>query len=385
MGMRRGCHPQTIKRERGSGRQRRGAASSNYERYRNLTAKYTAFLAATQMHESQRELELLSAIDADRDVVLKEALREASDQSRNRIEETASQCSLRSSSRASFVSQRSNSMSIAAAQARAQADASRARAAFSRREAAMRLEKAKIEAELEILQQEREVAAAEAQANALEAAAEQDGGEGSRLTPPVDPTLRTVSFVAEKEDLNRAFQSPQHPVRSVIRHQNDYVPLSEAATGHGTPTGIHAGQARPTHDTMSDVSSSQLSGVLKFLCRRDLVSGGLTKFDDHPENYRAWKSSSKGVTRSRSLPSRRARSAHQMAWPKVFDTGATAQICARRRFLDGVEHRVEEARRHIRLPRGSGGFAAQTARRFPECALPGYFETSGAQRPSPRT
>ncbi|KAH6931123.1 hypothetical protein HPB50_022247 [Hyalomma asiaticum] len=83
------------------------------------------------------------------------------------------------------------------------ADASRARAAFSRREAAMRLEKAKIEAELEILQQEREVAAAEAQANALEAAAEQDGGEGSRLTPPVDPTLRTVSFVAEQEDLKR--------------------------------------------------------------------------------------------------------------------------------------------------------------------------------------
>ncbi|KAH6928723.1 hypothetical protein HPB50_018774 [Hyalomma asiaticum] len=225
---------------------------SNYERYRNLAAKYTAFLAATQTHESRRELKLLSAIDADRDVVVKEGLREDSDQSRNRIEETASQCSLRTSSRASFVSQRSNSsMSIAAAQARAQADASRARAAFSRREAAMRLEKAKIEAELEILQQEREVAAAEAQANALEAAAEQDGGEGSRLTPPVDPTLRTVSFAAEQEDLSRAFQSPQHPVRSVTRHQNDSVPLSGAATGHGTSTGIHAGQAQPTHDTIN--------------------------------------------------------------------------------------------------------------------------------------
>ncbi|KAL1480621.1 hypothetical protein MTO96_050868 [Rhipicephalus appendiculatus] len=45
----------------------------------------------------------------------------------------------------------------------------------------------------------------------------------------------------------------------------------------------------------------ELAGVLKFLCRRDLVSGGLTKFDDQPENCRACKSSFQGITRDLGL------------------------------------------------------------------------------------
>ncbi|KAL1478075.1 hypothetical protein MTO96_035247 [Rhipicephalus appendiculatus] len=147
------------------------------------------------MPEGQKELDMLGATDTDRDTIVKEMLHEATEHTCDGREETASKRSLSASSRASSVSQctGSSTMSIAAAQGRAQADAVRARAAFSSREAARRLEKARIDAELQILHQEREVAVAEAQANALEVAAEQDGGERPRLMPSIDPTLRTAS------------------------------------------------------------------------------------------------------------------------------------------------------------------------------------------------
>lgn len=35
----------------------------------------------------------------------------------------------------------------------------------------------------------------------------------------------------------------------------------------------------------------EMSDLARFLARRELISSGLTKFDDHPENYWAWKSS----------------------------------------------------------------------------------------------
>ncbi|KAL1478870.1 hypothetical protein MTO96_052312 [Rhipicephalus appendiculatus] len=247
---------------------------------------------------------MLGAIDADRDSIVKEKLREATEHTFDGREKSASKRSLSASSRASSVSQRSGSstMSLAAAQARAQADAVKARAAFSRREPAMRLEKARIDAELQILHQEREAAAAEAQANALEAAVVQDGGERSRLMPPTDPTSRTASYVIEQENLNvRRFQSPQPPVYSVTSRKEIGSALSGASIAHSTPTGFHVVQPPPTHDVTPDGSRTELAGVLKFLCRRDLVSGGLTKFDDQPENYRAWKSSFQGITRDLGL------------------------------------------------------------------------------------
>ncbi|KAL1426812.1 hypothetical protein MTO96_017954 [Rhipicephalus appendiculatus] len=277
---------------------------SSYQQYKNISGKYTSFLTATNTPEGQKELDMLGAIDADRDSIVKEKLREATEHTCDGREKSASKRSLSASSRASSVSQRSGSstMSLAAAQARAQADAVKARAAFSRREAAMRLEKARIDAELQILHQEKEAAAAEAEANALEAAVEQDGGERSRLVPPTDPTSRTASYVIEQENLNvRRFQSPQPPVYSVTRRKEIGSALSEASVAHSSPTGFHVVQPPNTHDVTPDCSRTELAGVLKFLCRRDLVSGGLTKFDDQPENYRAWKSSFQGITRDLGL------------------------------------------------------------------------------------
>ncbi|KAH7976984.1 hypothetical protein HPB52_022794 [Rhipicephalus sanguineus] len=203
---------------------------SSYERYRNIPDKYAAFLTATGTQASRKELDTLSATDADRDTIVKERLCETTEQARKLKEETASKRSLSVSSRAS----------IAAAQARAQADGVSARAAFSRRKVAMCPEKAKIDAELEILHHDREVAVAEAQGNALEAAAEQDGGERSRVMPSIDLMLRTVSYITEQEDLNVGrFQSPEPPVVSMTNRNENGSVLSGAAVAQNSPAGVH--------------------------------------------------------------------------------------------------------------------------------------------------
>ncbi|KAH6947333.1 hypothetical protein HPB50_018459 [Hyalomma asiaticum] len=158
---------------------------------------------AANSSEASQELEIQKAIDADREAIVSEKLREATQHERDNIQETASQFSISAHSRASSRSRRSGSstISLAAAQARAQAEAVKAKAEYGRKEAAMRLEKARIEAELEVLQHEKEAAAADAQASALEAAAEQDGGECVRPHPPVDRTQRVSSYITEQASI----------------------------------------------------------------------------------------------------------------------------------------------------------------------------------------
>ncbi|KAH6927646.1 hypothetical protein HPB50_006351 [Hyalomma asiaticum] len=176
---------------------------ASYERYQHVTARYFAFLAKANSSEASQELEIQKAIDADREAIVSEKLLEATQHERDNIQETASQFSISSHSRASSRSRRSGSstISLAAAQARAQAEAVKAKAEYGRKEAAMRLEKARIEAELEVLQHEKEAAAADAQASALEAAAEQDGGECVRPHPPVDRTQRVSSYITEQASI----------------------------------------------------------------------------------------------------------------------------------------------------------------------------------------
>ncbi|XP_075534522.1 uncharacterized protein LOC142568489 [Dermacentor variabilis] len=196
----------------------------------------------------------------------------------------------------------------------------------------MRIEKARIEAELDILQHEKEAAAANAQANALEAAVEQDGGERMRTLPPVDRTLQTRSYIDEQQalrnsalvltevavtnssgDVNNAHTAPgAHTAayNSMCLQADERPPDCHAAPNNSSYE--HAGAtSRPmnlrvdphplVHAPAHNSSSSELAGVLKFLCRKDLVSSGLIKFDDRPENFRAWKSSFKGVVRDLGL------------------------------------------------------------------------------------
>ncbi|KAH8026870.1 hypothetical protein HPB51_026205 [Rhipicephalus microplus] len=188
---------------RAKGEQFTGAKThlrASYEGYERATARYSAFLEKAKTFEARHELRLRQVIDEDREAIVSEKLREATPQERDKAHETASQFFLSVHSRASSRSRRSGSstISLAAVQARAQAEAVKARAQFGRKEAAMRLEKARIEAELEVLQHEKEAAAADAQASALEAAVEQDGGECVRPHPPLDRTLRVWSYITEQ-------------------------------------------------------------------------------------------------------------------------------------------------------------------------------------------
>ncbi len=47
----------------------------------------------------------------------------------------------------------------------------------------------------------------------------------------------------------------------------------------------------------------EMSDLARFLARRELINVGLTKFDDHPENYWAWKSSFLNATSGLKLTS----------------------------------------------------------------------------------
>ncbi|KAH7951439.1 hypothetical protein HPB52_008968 [Rhipicephalus sanguineus] len=124
---------------------------ASYERYEHVTARYASFLDKANTSEARQELQLQKAIDADHEAIVSEKLREATQQERENTQETASQLSISAHSRASSRSRRSGSstISLAAVQARALAEAIKARAEFGCEEAAMRLEKARIEAELE--------------------------------------------------------------------------------------------------------------------------------------------------------------------------------------------------------------------------------------------
>lgn len=66
------------------------------------------------------------------------------------------------------------------------------------------------------------------------------------------------------------------------RHRG--TPLSYSQTMSGTP--LYAG---PHQSNL--YADSQISDVVRFIARRDLVSTGLTQFNDQPETFRAWRAS----------------------------------------------------------------------------------------------
>ncbi|KAH6920668.1 hypothetical protein HPB50_028346 [Hyalomma asiaticum] len=74
---------------------------ASYERYQHVTARYFAFLAKANSSEASQELELQKAINADREAIVSEKLREATQKERDNIQETASQFSILAHSRAS--------------------------------------------------------------------------------------------------------------------------------------------------------------------------------------------------------------------------------------------------------------------------------------------
>ncbi|XP_075530085.1 uncharacterized protein LOC142563417 [Dermacentor variabilis] len=238
-------------------------------------------------------------------------------------EKMASSVQSRHSSRSarSERSTASTTPSMLAARARAEAAAARVQASLMKKEAAVKLEKAKheeqeknaaaeierkkveLDTELHVLQLDREAAAAEAQAEILEAAVDQHGGEHHicRTVEEAseDRAQRTFDYVLDQAHvrIGPRQQSQRHDGGEHYVFQN----VDEAAEDHApcTPSAHNQGIAQNVARQQGDEANApELTAMAKYLIRRDLVSTSLTKFDDCPENYRAWKSTFKGMTRT---------------------------------------------------------------------------------------
>ncbi|KAL3967947.1 NLR family CARD domain-containing protein 3 [Sarotherodon galilaeus] len=215
------------------------------------------------------------------------------------------------------------SASQAAAAARAKLEAARARADYAKIESEMMIEKARIEAKLNTLQYEKEVAAAMAEASILEVAAEES--VKTERKPAFEETAeRTRQYVEQHLQLTESAkpeaehrESTVHELKPTIpprqsfgtpyveshlfKIRNKAIPTSglsqEPKSGiypHSTPHPPESTRERSadrvTPQLLPD-GSAQVGDIARYLARRDLINAGLTKFDDCPENYWAWKSS----------------------------------------------------------------------------------------------
>lgn len=223
----------------------------------------------------------------------------------------------------------SSRTSIAATKARAEAQAAQARIAYAQREMDLKVEKARLEARLDILQTEKEAKAALVKAEVLEAAVELEAHEHFREVEfaPLEPISQwrvseyvskhshtTCSEQREKDNYAPGAQvTPQpNPARGIpLRHEStpsylrsnsqQYVsPPHESTPSYlrsnsqqyvslpqGTDVQQHSYPVYEAHNTTTELA--------RFLARSQLVTGGMNKYDDRPENYLSWKSTFLGT------------------------------------------------------------------------------------------
>ncbi|XP_061908363.1 uncharacterized protein LOC133653277 isoform X1 [Entelurus aequoreus] len=224
-----------------------------------------------------------------------------------------------------------SSTSKAAIKARAKLEAARARASYGRREAELKAKEARIAAELSTLQDEKEVAAALAETQFLEEAAELESREGSRMSHfglASNSNQRTHDYVEQHTKRQSSYgeppvletYTPQAPQLSAAAQLPKELTITAPTQQTGRPTSAatqqHTRSVPAVHrqfpDTVpprqfSPVQSyypplrtplqsnpkdmTAMSDIARYFVRRELVSSGLTQFNDHPENYWAWKSS----------------------------------------------------------------------------------------------
>ncbi|XP_047445286.1 uncharacterized protein LOC125010584 [Mugil cephalus] len=215
--------------------------------------------------------------------------------------------------------------------------------------------KAELDAELHVLKSEKEAAAAQAEAQAWEESTQEiRDPQQSQLVemPLIDATQRTQEYVQQHAEFNSgpqtyhdyppdlpstsmdqpatsylkptvgcndpgSYQGSQHgkeefkplPVLSsdqrqkvgvsILQHHCATSPEREPTSGNygpyvqrsnndskPYPPGPHISTPRPPH-----VHPTDTSDLAKYLMRREMVSSGLLRFDDQPENYWAWKTS----------------------------------------------------------------------------------------------
>ncbi|KAJ8015814.1 hypothetical protein DPEC_G00000260 [Dallia pectoralis] len=222
-----------------------------------------------------------------------------------------------------------SSASSAATKARAKAEALKVKNAYVEREAAMLKEKARIEeqqqrtlaeaernkadveADLKVLQSEREAAAASKKAEVYEAAA--DLGEERRSNfGEEERAQRTREYVQNHTPTNNAQQSfpeSQHaPIELISPLYQFQTPHHHGSYPQHAGTSFERQQNRATQRQPATVPTPRVSSeghthmppqmpdFATYMIRREMVSSGLTQFDDRPENYWAWKTSFQNIT-----------------------------------------------------------------------------------------
>ena len=221
-------------------------------------------------------------------------------------------------------SSRSSSASLAAAKARAKVLAARARTTFVQKENDLLIEKACMDATLATLKLDKEIASAEAEAEALEStAAELERGSRTIISLPTQsPRERTFNYV-ERHSNAASESTPTDPTRqpqqrnpanvnSTRQYNQDSFDrdlnrsrqpaLTNQAPSPAPDNKPHIPYPMGTHQPLSSTHPRQaphthygdhtgFGEVAQFLVRRELLSSSLTKFDDQPESYWAWRSS----------------------------------------------------------------------------------------------
>lgn len=227
-------------------------------------------------------------------------------------------------------------MVLAVATARAKAEAAQARAAFSKKEIEIKIEKARLEATLDALEKEREAEAALAEAVVMEAAAanlDAVSEHRAHLLTLQSPKQRTEEYVSMHSQLNdstQSFKTEPHscshlphvqavegqdkaPTVSPDQQPPNYIKgavISESLSHTPQQNCPSRSNGQPYHTCASPAFTTQQGGrsnylsfapyhsidepttnLARYLARSQLVSSGLTKFDDRPENYLSWKSS----------------------------------------------------------------------------------------------
>ncbi|XP_076879123.1 uncharacterized protein LOC143527737 [Brachyhypopomus gauderio] len=255
----------------------------------------------------------------------------------------------------SYKSKRSSasSSSMVVIQARARAEAAKARASFANKEIELKTESARLQATLEAMQEEKQMKAALAEVEILEAGLLEDDLESQKspLRPvPLQQQLqRTADYVRDQasvksipqphtldeegavfQPLPVSSQMPPKPGAGChsphLHTPPSYLPQHAATpqqqwhgiqhSGHGfqfegPQTGPAQTQQHYGHNPQSqqrrqptayqlDYSPHMHAGqgvqttaldLVKCMARSQLITTGLTTFDDKPENYWAWKSS----------------------------------------------------------------------------------------------
>ncbi|KAK7921993.1 hypothetical protein WMY93_008895 [Mugilogobius chulae] len=226
---------------------------------------------------------------------------------------------LETQSRGTRTSQRTTSSSVAAARARAKAEAAKAQLLYAQKEAEILKEqaeqlkkKAELDADLHLLKSQKEVAAAVAEAQAWESSMQEDVDHQLRpqlsTMPPLDPEQRTHDYVQEQAEIRK---QPLLPPDTNINETNNCSQLSDYSLSQRFQPLPQVGSSPlqynmnyktyadkqissdPAHHFQPSVPrldySSENTGLTKYLMRREMVSSGLLKFDDQPENYWIWK------------------------------------------------------------------------------------------------